>query len=293
MKLDYLTHEELTALDYNKCTLVIPAGPYEQHGPHLPVSTDIIIARYLAESLCEAVKNEIGPGAAVEAPAFVYAPALISDGIGRTPQFTPEAFTAFFSETLKQYCATGFKNIIIVIHHFELKFVKCVINAIAACESEYREAKIIEPLSAYYYSGEYNTSIEKHIASKKNSNDRQDDIIKCYADIDFKTEIHACIKETSLMMYLLPRAVKSDVLLTLKPFLVNPASEFFKLNFTFKKMGAESGYIGSPARASIFLGELIFKQLRSALSSAVNASLCESAPPYSIPLFLKAVLTVI
>lgn len=239
------------------------------------------------------MKTEKTPWHGVEAPAFAYAPARISDGIGATPQLEAGSFTVFLSEALMQYCEVGFKNIVIIIHHFELKFIKCVINAIAACESKHPGVKIIEPLSAYYYSGEYNLAIERYINSKKNSQERQDDIFKSYLDIDFKKEIHADIKETSLMMYLLPRVVKNEMLAGLQPVLVNPAAEFLKLNFTFKNMGAVSGYLGSPARASIFLGELIFKQLRGYLSESI-AGLNGGAPvQHSVPLFIKAILTVI
>lgn len=293
MKLEYLTYEELAAVDFGKCHLIMPVGPYEQHGPHLPITTDIFIARYLAESLCETMKTEKTPWNGIEAPAFTYAPALISDGIGITPQLEAGSFTAFLSETLMQYCEVGFKSIVIIIHHFELKFIKCVINAIAACESKYPGVKIIEPLSAYYYSGEYNLAIEKYINSKKNSQERQDDIFKSYLDIDFKKEIHADIKETSLMMYLLPRVVKNEILEGLPPVLVNPAAEFLKLNFTFKNMGAASGYLGSPARASIFLGELIFKQLRGCLVDSLTSLNGGTPERYSVPLFIKAILTVI
>lgn len=293
MKFEYLTYEELAALNYDKCPLVVPVGPYEQHGPHLPITTDIVIARYLAESVCETMGIEKHECTGVEAPAFAYAPASVSDGIGRTPQLGYGSFTACLAEALAEYAAIGFKKIVVITHHFELKFIKSVIAAIADCEAKFPGVRIIEPISAYYYSGEYNAAIEKFIKSKKNSEEKQDEVFKSYLDIDFKKEIHADVKETSLMMYLLPRVVKNDRVSSLPPFLANPAAEFLKLNFTFKSMGAEAGYIGSPARASIFLGELIFKQLRAcALTAAKN--LYEGNPQqYSIPLYIKAVLTVI
>jgi creatinine amidohydrolase len=293
LKFEYLTHEELSGLDFNKCHLLLPAGPFEQHGPHLPVTTDIVIARYLAESVCETMKIEKYEHYCVEAPAFTYAPAAISDGIGLTPQLKPESFTAYLSEVLIQYACIGFKKIVVVTHHFELKFVKSVIAAIAACEAKCPGVRIVEPLSAYYYSGEYNAALEKFIKSKKNSEEKQDEIYKSYSDIDFKKEIHADIKETSLMMYLLPRVVKSEILSSLPPFLANPAAEFLKLNFTFKSMGAEAGYIGSPARSSIFLGELIFKQLRTCLLNSSKNLAAGNPQEHVIPLYIKAVLTVI
>lgn len=293
MKFEYLTYEEIASLKFEKCWLVLPVGPYEQHGPHLPVSTDIVIARYLAESVCETLKMEKDEYFGVEGPAFAYAPAGISDGIGRTPQFTPRSFAVMLSEALSRYIETGFKNIIILVHHFELKFLKCLIEAINDCESKNPGIKIVEPLSAYYYSGEYSKAVADFIKSKKNSEEKQDEIYKNYLDIDFKSEIHADIKETSLMMYLQPRSVKSEVALRLDPFIVNPAIEFLKLNFTFKNMGAANGYIGSPSRASIFLGELLFKQMRNYILNYLHSVSAGLAPQHSIPLYIKAVLTVI
>ncbi|HOD39978.1 MAG: Creatinine amidohydrolase [bacterium ADurb.Bin243] len=293
MKFEYLTHEELSTLDFDRCILILPIGPYEQHGPHLPITTDIVIARYLAESLCETMKNEKYDRFGVEAPAFTYAPALVSDGIGKTPQLQPESFTAYLAETLSQYVETGFKNIMIVVHHFELKFIKSLIAAISTCESRHAGVKIYEPLSAYYYSGEYNSAIEKFIKSKKNSDEKQDEVYKSYLDIDFKKEIHADIKETSIMMYLLPRAVKMENIINLPPFQVNPAAEFLKLNFTFKSMGAQAGYLGTPSRASMFLGELIFKQLRTCLLKSVSGVFAGAPPEFTVPLYIKAILTVI
>jgi mycofactocin precursor peptide peptidase len=49
------------------CVLVVPVGATEQHGPHLPLSTDTDIAVALAERLADA----LGPQACV-APALAY-----------------------------------------------------------------------------------------------------------------------------------------------------------------------------------------------------------------------------
>jgi mycofactocin precursor peptide peptidase len=48
--------------------LVVPVGATEQHGPHLPLSTDTDIAVALAQRLAGA----LGPAAAVVAPALAY-----------------------------------------------------------------------------------------------------------------------------------------------------------------------------------------------------------------------------
>jgi creatinine amidohydrolase len=42
--------------------IIIPLGSIEQHGPHLPISTDTIIAEYLANQLTKKISSYVLPG---------------------------------------------------------------------------------------------------------------------------------------------------------------------------------------------------------------------------------------
>ena len=42
--------------------IIIPLGSIEQHGPHLPISTDTIIAEYLANQLTKKIWSYVLPG---------------------------------------------------------------------------------------------------------------------------------------------------------------------------------------------------------------------------------------
>ena len=52
---------------------LLPVGALEQHGPHLPFSTDVIIAEYMAEKLAE--KNRIHPSSS----PFIYPIVLLEE----------------------------------------------------------------------------------------------------------------------------------------------------------------------------------------------------------------------
>ncbi|CAN5531198.1 mycofactocin biosynthesis peptidyl-dipeptidase MftE [soil metagenome] len=57
-----------TALDGSRPLLVIPVGSCEQHGPHLPMSTDTIIAVALAERAARSIDHAlVGPALTVTA----------------------------------------------------------------------------------------------------------------------------------------------------------------------------------------------------------------------------------
>ncbi len=67
--LQEMTWEEVQAkLDSGKKTLLLPVGSTEQHGPHLPVGTDTMVAVALAE-------------AAARRAAILAAPPCGSDGV--------------------------------------------------------------------------------------------------------------------------------------------------------------------------------------------------------------------
>jgi mycofactocin system creatininase family protein len=62
--------DELTTLDVTGAVLVIPLGATEQHGPHLPLGTDTIIATALAASLDAVVAPALPFGSSGEHAGF-------------------------------------------------------------------------------------------------------------------------------------------------------------------------------------------------------------------------------
>src|SRR5262249_18557266 len=52
-----LRRPEFEALDPERRVVILPVAPLEQHGPHLPVSTDIAIARAVAIQAAENARD--------------------------------------------------------------------------------------------------------------------------------------------------------------------------------------------------------------------------------------------
>ena len=44
------TYEEVAALDRRRAVAIVPLGATEAHGPHLPLSTDVIIVEAMARA---------------------------------------------------------------------------------------------------------------------------------------------------------------------------------------------------------------------------------------------------
>src|SRR5262245_39517096 len=45
-----LTWEEVRDLDHARAVAILPVGAVEAHGPHLPLGTDVVIARAMARA---------------------------------------------------------------------------------------------------------------------------------------------------------------------------------------------------------------------------------------------------
>jgi mycofactocin precursor peptide peptidase len=95
--------DELTTLEASGELLVVPLGATEQHGPHLPLGTDTIIANALAASLD-----------AVVAPALPYGSSGEHAGFAGTLSIGREALIAVLVELVR---STDFPRVLFVSAH--------------------------------------------------------------------------------------------------------------------------------------------------------------------------------
>lgn len=112
IRLDSLTREEITEVA-TEALVVIPIGAIEQHGLHLPISTDAIIIEEIAKRACKEVTGEFP---VYLAPVLTYGnshhhfpfPAL---------SLTSETLIAVLKDLTRSLVTTGFENIMILNSH--------------------------------------------------------------------------------------------------------------------------------------------------------------------------------
>ncbi|MDO8627150.1 MAG: creatininase family protein, partial [Candidatus Diapherotrites archaeon] len=91
-------------------TILVPLSPLEQHGPHLPVSTDYFRAFEICKSAAEKTK-------------VFYLPPIIAGVLKKGYAFpggvstSPEALKIFVRDIIESLLFTGFKKILIVSGH--------------------------------------------------------------------------------------------------------------------------------------------------------------------------------
>ena len=112
---DNLTSRELGALAENNAIVLIPTGSTEQHGPHMPVGTDAILATWFAERTAQGLLEKGIP--AVVAPTFAVANSMHHMNFPGSMSLRPRTYMEALQEQCRAIAAHGFKRMAIINGH--------------------------------------------------------------------------------------------------------------------------------------------------------------------------------
>src|SRR5215218_4475482 len=107
-----MTNPELEAYLETGSTVIIPTGATEQHGPHAPLLTDVLIPNEIARR----VAPQIG---AVVAPPINYALSYPHVGFTGLVHIRIPTFMALIEDLCASFSAAGFKRIIFLNGHYD------------------------------------------------------------------------------------------------------------------------------------------------------------------------------
>jgi len=164
----YCTSHEL--LKSEASIAVVPIGSLEQHGPHLPISTDTLIVEKVSEEIAKRLN-------AFLTPCLPYSSSIEHRGFMGTIWLSPETLALVVRDIVRSLLDQGFKLIILVNGHGGNFILKVIVRKI---NLELKERRVILVNVA-------------------------ETMIKLV-----KNDLHAGDVETSLMLYLYPNLVKTD-----------------------------------------------------------------------------------
>lgn len=107
-----LTRDEFARAMREGRWLLLPFGSVEQHGPHLPLGTDLLYA----EHVCLAVAAQVN---GLVAPAFPYGICRTMRNFPGTISLSPETFTPLLHELLGEYVRHGARKLVLLAGHAE------------------------------------------------------------------------------------------------------------------------------------------------------------------------------
>jgi creatinine amidohydrolase len=238
LKLAEMTWPEVERLDKNKTLVLIPISPIEEHGPHLPLGTDIFGARDIAAMAARLVLEKDQTLKVLLAPEIPLGCASITADFPGTISLRGSTLFQVVSDVCRSLVTHGFRYIVISNHHLDPVHMKAILSAIEEISAKY-DVHITETASRSVYAG------------LETEETRQGQALG--ADMD--RELHADIRETSFIRYCYPSLCKQDPE-KLPAVFVDVRQGFRKGYKTFKQMGANAGYIGSPGLATPDYGRL-------------------------------------
>jgi creatinine amidohydrolase len=221
---------------------LLPVGSTEAHGPHLPLSVDVVIA----EEVCRrTARRLLARGqASLIFPAVPYGLTEFAAPFSGTVSVPPQPAEAFLTEILAGIASHGFERIGVLNHHLEPAHFQLVHRA-AKAAAERTGARIAVPDHRKKPTGPRLGEEFTHGGS------------------------HAGCYETSLMLAAAPHLVNEQARRALPDVPVDLPAKIKAGARDFLECGGERAYFGSPASASAEEGERLLAILAEVSEEAI------------------------
>jgi creatinine amidohydrolase len=243
LRLAELSFTRLDALDRNRTVVLFAVSPLEEHGPHLPVGTDLMHAEFFSQRLAERLLKErpdwtvlIGPPLPIGASAFDHAGTLL------VRARTVRNATLDYGAALARH---GFRYILVTNGHAGPRHMVALEEAAAVVSRRYgvRMLSVSGPVLWKFLRGKFSDRLESLLGRTLTPAERE----------AMRGDAHAGLWETSLLLLNRPELVDAG-------FADLPPIRFSLLDALKKnyplRLGNQMGYIGAPAAASVEFGEL-------------------------------------
>ena len=233
--------------------VILPIGAIEAHGPHLPLMTDVIIARGMSASGARALEAR-GFKLVVIAPPLQWTTATFAAGFPGTQSLRPETATAVLVDSVLSLRRAGFTRIVLANPHLDPVHLAAIHEGVRRLNDQHGVEVAFPDLT------------------------RKPWALRLTAE--FKSgACHAGQFETSIVMAERPDLVREGIRATLGS---NPSSlskairEGLK---TFEEAGGPQAYFGHPQNASVEEGRETLIILGAILADAVMESGANSKEP--------------
>jgi creatinine amidohydrolase len=242
-QLSSMTWEEVRDLDRKTAVVVLPIGAIEAHGPHLPLSTDVIISEAMARSGSEMLGDR--GYEVVVAPPIQYTPAGFASGFQGTVSIGAATLQAMLRDIATSLAEHGFTTLAIANAHLDPTHLSAI-DAFASDPS--LPLKVVFP-----------NLVRRRFAARLTD--------------EFQTgACHAGQFETSIVQAERTDLVREELRRDLAPNPVSLSEAIGNGATRFEEIGGDRAYFGFPAHASAAEGHASVEALGAILADAVMES---------------------
>ena len=238
-----LTWPKVKALAEAGAVALLPVGSTEAHGPHLPLSVDVVIA----EEVCRRTAARLAAGGlpTVTFPAVAYGLTDFAGPFAGTVSLSAQVTSGLLEGVLADIARHGFTRVLAVNHHLEPAHFRVVKDAAA------RAAQ----------------ATGAHIAA---ADHRKPPFGERLGEEFMRGGSHAGNYETSLMLAAAPGLVDETERAALPTLAVDLPARIKAGAKNFLEAGGPLAYFGAPADASAAEGERLFGILVDATLAALE-----------------------
>lgn len=281
-RLEELSFTQIEALDRERTVVLFTVSPLEEHGPHLPVGTDLLTSDSICRKLAERIVEErrgwtvlIGPNLPIGASAFDRAGTLL------VRARTVRNATLGYGAALARH---GFRYLIVLNGHGGPRHLVALEEAAKAVSRRYKVRMFsVSGLVLWnFMRGRYTDRLEAMLGRPFSAAERE----------ALRGDTHAGMWETSLILLLRPDLV--NPIYTALPTSRYGFFDVIRSNYPLQR-GNRMGYIGTPSAARAELGEAarrlfdeVVWELVGPVLDAHNRKWRKSSFLYKIPLLRTA-----
>lgn len=229
------------ALAQDGALALLPIGSTEAHGPHLPLSVDVVIAEEVCRRIAAKSSREV-----VVFPPVVYGLTDFAAPFSGTVSIPAEVSRAMLTHVLLGIAQGGFRTIGLINHHLEPAHFRVVHDAAKEAQKQATASRIVVVDHRRAPTGPLLGHEFMHGGS------------------------HAGKYETSLMLAAAPHLVDEAARLALPSLEVDLPGAIKNGAKNFHEAGGPDAYFGAPADASAEEGHRLFEIITAASLAALE-----------------------
>ena len=124
-----MTYEQVENLVVQEAVVLLPIGIIEEHGPHLPLGTDIYLAYKQAHDVWEEL-NAMEIPCVIAPPFYLGGVQALTKHFPGTFAFSEETIMACIEEYLENLDRFGFRRIVVFNDHGDGLHISAIVEAI-------------------------------------------------------------------------------------------------------------------------------------------------------------------
>jgi creatinine amidohydrolase len=228
--------------------LLLPVGAVEPHGPHAPLSTDLLIAACHCERVAVALADDPQVRVLV-LPQLPYGVTRYASAFRGAVSVGEVALHAMLMDVCTSLARDGFPRVVIVNHHFEPEHVATLRRVVGDLQEAGESRAVLLDLT------------------RRRNAERLTEEFR-------RGSCHAGRYETSLVLADRPELVDEDAMRGLPPVEVNMPAEMAAGRTGFLPMGMQDAYCGAPAEATAQEGDATYGTLATMLEETIRELAC-------------------